>query len=233
MTTSGISRLIDFLFPGYCICCGDRLPAERHFICASCFEALPRYEGHTHYYDVTPRIEGYAPYNEYHADLVFTHTNAVRDLIHYIKYRRSPLLATSLVEYFLPGHLHMGHYADISTVVPVPLSPKRLRQRGYNQSDYLATPLAQALHAELLTQAIVRHTDSATDTQTTRNREQRWESMDGIFAVETPGTFTGKRVLLVDDLLTSGATLVHLAQAVLADGAESISYYTLAVDEQS
>ena len=233
MTGGLFSGLVDTLFPSYCICCQSRLPAERRFICSTCFEALPRYEENTTYYDVETRLEGYVPYSEYHADLVFTHTNAVRDLIHLIKYRQSPELGRSLVEYFLPGHLEQGHYPDVSIVVPVPLAPKRLRHRGYNQSDFLAAPLAKALGAELMTDAVARRDREPSGTQTVRSRQQRWEHMEGIFSVKVPGTFTGRRVLLVDDLLTSGATLIRLAQTIMSDGAESVSYYTLAVDEKS
>lgn len=231
MMRSGIEGLLDTLFPSYCICCQERLPVERRFICERCFDALPRYRGHEIYYDVSTRLEGYVPYSEYHADLVFTHANAVRDLIHYIKYRHSPELGTRLVRHFLPEHLALGHFVDTSLVVPVPISRERLRRRGYNQAEYLAAPLAEGLGCTLATSAVRRIDHHGT--QTTRSRAQRWQAMEGIFRVEDPGYFLGRRVLLVDDLLTSGATLIRLAQAILADGAESVSYYTLAVDEKS
>lgn len=219
------------LFPHYCLVCGERLSADRLMICPACLDLLPRYPGSEALYDAEKRIEGHAPFTEYRSDLGFTHHNPVRDLIHTIKYEGHPELGERLGQLFAPEHLRAGHFADIGVAVPVPLTPRRLRRRGYNQSAYIARGLTGGLGIPL-DETLLSRRDSA-GTQTHRGREARWASMREAFFVPDPDKVSRRRILIIDDVLTTGATLSACALALMEAGAESVSYYTLACGERT
>lgn len=219
------------LFPHYCLVCGERLSADRLMICPACLDLLPRYPGSEALYDAEKRIEGHAPFTEYRSDLGFTHHNPVRDLIHTIKYEGHPELGERLGQLFAPEHLRAGHFADIGVAVPVPLTPRRLRRRGYNQSAYIARGLTGGLGIPL-DETLLARRDSA-GTQTHRGREARWASMREAFYVPDPDKVSRRRILIIDDVLTTGATLSACALALMEAGAESVSYYTLACGERT
>lgn len=219
------------LFPHYCLVCGERLSADRLMICPTCLDLLPRYPGSEALYDAEKRIEGHAPFTEYRSDLGFTHHNPVRDLIHTIKYEGHPELGERLGQLFAPEHLRAGHFADIGVAVPVPLTPSRLRRRGYNQSAYIARGLTGGLGIPL-DETLLARRDSA-GTQTHRGREARWASMREAFFVPDPDKVSRRRILIIDDVLTTGATLSACALALMEAGAESVSYYTLACGERT
>lgn len=219
------------LFPHYCLVCGERLSADRLMICPACLDLLPRYPGSEALYDAEKRIEGHAPFTEYRSDLGFTHHNPVRDLIHTIKYEGHPELGERLGQLFAPEHLRAGHFADIGVAVPVPLTPRRLRRRGYNQSAYIARGLTGGLGIPLDETLLARR--DSTGTQTHRGREARWASMREAFFVPDPDKVSRRRILIIDDVLTTGATLSACALALMEAGAESVSYYTLACGERT
>lgn len=214
------------LFPHYCLVCGERLSADRLMICPTCLDLLPRYPGSEALYEAEKRLEGHAPFTEYRSDLGFTHHNPVRDLIHTIKYEDHPELGERLSRLYAPEHLRAGHFADIGVAVPVPLTPSRLRRRGYNQSTYIARGLTDILDIPLDETLLARRDSHGT--QTHRGRESRWESMKKAFYVPHPDLVSRRRVLIIDDVLTTGSTLTACALALMAAGAESVSYYTLA-----
>ena len=220
------SELSSTLFPHYCLVCGERLSADRLMICPSCLDLLPRYPGSEALYEAEKRLEGHAPFTEYRSDLGFTHHNPVRDLIHTIKYEDHPELGERLSRLYAPEHLRAGHFADIGVAVPVPLTPSRLRRRGYNQSTYIAHGLSDILDIPLDETLLARRDSNGT--QTHRGRESRWESMKKAFYAPHPDLVSRRRVLIIDDVLTTGATLTACALALMAAGAESVSYYTLA-----
>ena len=215
-------ELSSTLFPHYCLVCGERLSADRLMICPTCLDLLPRYPGSEALYEAEKRLEGHAPFTEYRSDLGFTHHNPVRDLIHTIKYEDHPELGERLTRLYAPEHLRAGHFADIGVAVPVPLTPSRLRRRGYNQSTYIARGLTDILGIPLDETLLTRRDSHGT--QTHRGRESRWESMKKAFYAPHPDLVSRRRVLIIDD----GSTLTACALALMAAGAESVSYYTLA-----
>ena len=219
-------ELSSTLFPHYCLVCGERLSADRLMICPTCLDLLPRYPGSEALYEAEKRLEGHAPFTEYRSDLGFTHHNPVRDLIHTIKYEDHPELGERLSRLYAPEHLRAGHFADIGVAVPVPLTPSRLRRRGYNQSTYIAHGLSDILDIPLDETLLARRDSNGT--QTHRGRESRWESMKKAFYAPHPDLVSRRRVLIIDDVLTTGSTLTACALALMAAGAESVSYYTLA-----
>lgn len=220
--------LSNFFFPAYCIGCGTRLEGERHFICSHCFHHLPKYDGMEPYYRACDRLAGLVPFTEYHSDLIFQNPGVVRTLIHKIKYHGYPKLAYQLTKSFALHHREQGHFSDVSIVLPIPLTADRLKKRGYNQSLFIARAIAEIYQIQLVHDGLVR--SNSRGSQTHRDKEARWHSMQGVFSCTPNLDLSGRRVLIVDDVLTSGATLIQAGQTVIDAGAESVSFYTLALD---
>lgn len=232
MRTMGIGmikELVSLFYPCYCIHCAERLPSDRRYICEECFNLLPLYVGMETFYAVDERIAGLLPYTEYSSDLIFTSKNSVRKIIHQIKYHGSPELGYSLTSFFAPRHKELGHFADVSAIVPIPLSPKRMRQRGYNQSTFIAQGLSD-IYKLPMEEKFLRRGLSKGGTQTLRGKDERWNKVEGAFYVPKESDVVGRRILLVDDVLTTGSTLVNAGRTLIDAGAESVSFYTLALD---
>jgi ComF family protein len=152
-----------------------------------------------------------------------------QQLIYQLKYANQPQLGRFL------GQLYGGVLANVSWpypfegIVPIPLHKRRLRQRGYNQSQFFADGLASVLHIPCMDNCIERIKN--TRSQTTYSMVARLKNVSDAFSVVRPGLVSGKHLLLVDDVATTGATLEAAALALLAAGARAISVATLAVVE--
>ena len=226
----GIDRLLDFLFPAFCLSCGKRLGDDDVLICDACMEAIPKDYDAGEYYNGRRRLHGLVPFTEYYSDLIFSRHSPTRLLLHQIKYHGHPEAAYLLAKRFGERHRDLGHYRDISLIIPIPLAPGRLRERGYNQSLFIAKGLGEALDVPFRDDLLARR--DVKGTQTKRSKSSRWDEMEGLFYLKDPSQIAGKRILIVDDLLTSGSTLIHAAYPLL-DGelhAESVSFYTLMLD---
>ncbi|MBR8764579.1 ComF family protein [Porphyromonas levii] len=229
MKISSITEpIIDFLFPAYCIGCGERLNKGHRFVCPTCFDALPKHHGMELYYDASERLKGLVPFTEYQTDLIFKESSITQALIHKIKYSGFPSLSTELARMFAPTHLRLGHFSDTTMIVPVPLLKSRLHKRGYNQSAFIAQGLAEVYQLPVVEDVLYRKGQRGT--QTKKGKEARWTHVQGAFFVPDSANISGKRILVVDDVLTTGATLVQAGRSLIDAGAESISFYTLALD---
>jgi ComF family protein len=154
----------------------------------------------------------------------FVYGGAVAQAIARLKFERRPDVARPLSAALRRAALAMR--ADPpDVVIPVPLHPRRLIERGFNQSALLAAPVARDLRARLLPRALSRLRD--TERQVTLDRKARATNMAGAFTVEQPDAVRGQRVLLIDDVRTTGATLRACGEALLA--AEALDVRTLVV----
>ena len=105
-----------------------------------------------------------------------------------------------------------GFFDGIDIIIPLPLSKKKKRRRGYNQSDYIAKGISRATGIPVVTDAVVR--EKSNETQTHKNRDERWKNVEGIFKLAAPEKLEGKHILLIDDILTTGATLCSCASSI-------------------
>ncbi len=146
--------------------------------------------------------------------------------LHKLKYKGAHELGQHLGQRY-GSLLSDHHYAgEFDLVVPVPLHPYKLRRRGYNQAESFARGLAEALQLPHNGKALYRTMDTAT--QTRKNRLDRWENVEQVFQVPKPEAVKDKRILLVDDVMTTGATLEACAVVLLAAGAKEVSVATIA-----
>ena len=123
--------------------------------------------------------------------------------------------------------MERGFFEGIDLIIPVPLSKKKRRARGYNQCDYIAEGLSQVTGIAIDTTSVIRHI--ANETQTHKQREARWKNVEDVFSVASAKNLKGKHILLIDDVLTTGATLSSCGKSILATVPDvRLSIFTLA-----
>ncbi|MGY6558822.1 MAG: ComF family protein [Nitritalea sp.] len=145
-------------------------------------------------------------------------------ILHAIKYKDNPELATYLGHAYGTLVRNQGNpLKHIDALVPVPLHPKKLAMRGYNQSQALAEGLQQALHIPIV-EGLVRTQHSLS--QTKKNRMERLEAVNKIFQAQA--NVQGKHLLLIDDVMTTGATLIACMNSLVQQGAKSVDVFVLA-----
>ncbi len=148
------------------------------------------------------------------------------EAIHRLKYSDARRVARRLGDLLAARLEGVGRYLQARMVLAVPLHPARRRERGYNQAQLLAERLGQALRVPAPEGLLSRARNN--QSQTTLNKEQRRRNVDGIFAVTDPGLIKGRRIILVDDVLTTGATIGSCGHALLAAGASEVLACTAA-----
>ena len=216
---------LHLVFPLVCVGCGrDVLPANSS-LCLGCLAALP-FTGFEKM-DANPveqKFYGRLPLHRASALLYFTAGSIVQRLMHELKYRGNRELGWQLGRLMGVALRESGGFpADV--LIPLPLYRARERMRGYNQSLLLCEGIAREYPLPVLADVLVRPT--ATETQTRKTRLERWENMQDRFVVARPGVITGKRLLLVDDVITTGATLEAAGAALAAANCPDISLMTL------
>lgn len=218
------------LFPDLCRACADSLVAGEKYICTACLYDLPYTDFHLYADNIVARLFwGRVPCHAAMAMLYFRKGSRVQQLIHQLKYKDQTDLGITLGK-MLGERLAMhADYHQAEVILPVPLHPKKERSRGYNQSRTIADGIALVLQLPVSSSYLLR--ERQTSTQTKKNRYRRFENMKSVFAVPNPQTLAGKHVLLVDDVITTGATLEACTQVLLEAGVSKISIAALAFAE--
>lgn len=222
--------LNDFLaqiFPKVCYACGKSLFKSEECICLYCLYHLPK--TNFHLYADNPVVKLFWGRTNIHSAsslYSFSKGSKVQHLIHQLKYRGKKEIGTSLGKYYGKELRLAPMFSTVNVVLPVPLHIKKLKKRGYNQSETFAEGIAESLNAESSTRILVR--TFASTTQTKKSRFARWKNVEEIFKITTPEKLEGKHVLLVDDVVTTGATLEACANKILEIPDVKVSVATIA-----
>lgn len=214
-------------FPPYCLGCSGALVKGEEILCTVCLGGLPKTHYHTRFDNpVLSRLAGRLPIRYGWAFLKFKKGGMVQHLLHQLKYNNCPEIGERLGKAY-GRELATTHAArEFDLIVPVPLHRSRLRKRGYNQSAWFAKGLSESL--EIPWDETISIRTKATATQTRKSRSERWENVRHVFDVSTKFPVKEKRILLVDDVITTGATLEACGQHLLTCGCASISVACIA-----
>lgn len=228
-----MSILADFValfYPQVCAACNGELLKGEEFICVDCQLTLP-YTGfeNQHPNPAEQMFWGRVAVETATSFLYFRKGNKTRQMMHRIKYKGEKELAQYLGRQMGQNLLNNSHFEDIDCIIPIPLHKAKQRKRGYNQSEWFAKGLADKLGIEVVTNVLLKTT--ATKSQTTKSRWQRWLNMGQQFTVKNQEKIEGKHILLVDDIITTGATLEACALALKSATTCQISIATLAITE--
>jgi ComF family protein len=222
-----LNAFVDLLFPRVCSACSETLASGEEILCTSCRFALPRTDSHqTGDTRIAEKFYGKVELASAHAYLKFSKGSSVQRLLHALKYRNQPGVGQILGKLYGAELRQAGRYDDGDLIIPVPLHRAKLRQRQYNQSDCFAEGLSEAM--QIPWSPTVLRKKKATDSQTRKSRFERFQNVNEIFQVTDPAQIQGKTLILVDDVVTTGATLESAARVLLGSGAQSVHVLTIA-----
>jgi ComF family protein len=215
-----LKELIRLFFPQTCIACNGSMVTNEQFLCSGCLLHLPQTRFHQMpqnplekmFWGRLPIIRGFA-------FLQFRKGNSVQRILHEIKYRNNRELAVFIGKYYGSILRAAGIFPD--AIAAIPLHKDKQRKRGYNQSALIAQGIAESLGIEDLSDHLQRL--KATETQTKKSRFERWENVGQVFAVTDNTPFMNRHVLLVDDVITTGATIEACGHALLSVSGTTIS----------
>lgn len=213
-------------FPQLCSGCGKNLFKNENIICTDCHYNLPYTDFHQDPENAVARqFWGRIPFNAACAFLHFNKGSRVQNLMHQLKYNNKPEVAFKLGEMYGLKLMSSEAVTSIDAIIPVPLHPAKQKKRGYNQSEYFAKGLSQSLNipVDLNLQRRI-----FTDSQTRKSRFVRYENMRDVFVIANHSSLLNKHVLLVDDVITTGATIEACALELLKINGLKLSIGTIA-----
>jgi len=211
--------LLHFLFPHICSGCGSDIMTKDSSVCLRCLHSLPETGFPDHPGNpVEKKFWGRLPVAHAAAQYYFTKESLIQHLMHQFKYKGDRALGFQLGFLMGAGFRRSPHY-DVDALIPLPLFRGREKRRGFNQAAILCEGMAASMKVPVLNKIIIRSTH--TDTQTRKSRIQRWQNIEGKFELADQAAIRGKRLLLVDDVITTGATLEACGHELLkAEGVE-------------
>ena len=219
--------MVGLVYPQLCCACKNRMNKQENLICFQCLYELPKTNFHLDRENmVAKHFWGRVLFQEATSLYFFLKEGKVQELMHQLKYEGYYEIGVKLGKVLGRQLKEVEHWKGIEGIVPVPLHPKKLQKRGYNQCDAIVEGLGEVLDCPVYYQALVKkdHIDS----QTRKSKEERWENVKTVFAVQEAEVLRGKHLLLVDDVVTTGATLIACAEQLLGLEGTKVSLATLA-----
>lgn len=220
----------DFLglfYPEFCVACDANLITQEKVLCTHCLYQIPRTKFHKKPDNpMEQSFWGRQQIEHACAFFFFNKESKYQKLLHQLKYHNRPDIGFELGREFGAELLRSDHFTDVDYIIPVPLHKKKLHKRGYNQSEMIAQGMAEMLNTKLDTKILIRTT--FTETQTKKGRYERWENVEKVFKCKSPDLIEGKHVLIVDDVMTTGATIEGCAHVLHKAANVKISVATLA-----
>ncbi len=200
-----IASLINLFFPKTCFCCTNNLKDNECYVCTLCRHKLPVTEFHNNDDNTVVSVfYGRCKIENATALLRFEKRGITQKLLHQLKYKGQEQVGIFLGKWLGQELTSNPHYKNIDLVIPVPLHKKKLKQRGYNQVDKFGQEIAKALNIEYTNSVLLKETN--TTSQVFKKRLARWNT-DEVFKLNNKEKIEGKHILIVDDIITTGATL--------------------------
>lgn len=216
------------LLPHLCVHCHEPLVGDERDLCTHCISQIPWLMNDIHKDNtIEQRLAGYIPFEAAAALMSFKKGNVVQTIVHHIKYYHHTRLAEQYGRLLGMMLVDSGRFNDIDCLVPVPLHPLKHLRRGYNQSHLLCEAIAKIMQLPIESHCLYRR--HYTQSQTRKNHQERQENMQGVFAVRHPDRLAGRHILLVDDIVTTGATSSACFDALKTIPGLRISVAALAV----
>lgn len=226
--TSLMKDAIHLLYPHHCNGCGSDLLPETHLLCIHCLNDLPhtqfaQFENNQMERIFTGRINIKAGHSEFY----FSKGQMIQHLIHQLKYKGNQKVGHYLGTLMGKTLKNSDRFNRIDAIVPLPMHQKKEFKRGYNQASIIADGIAEILCVPVLNNAVIKF--KSTDTQTKKQRMERWENVEEVFVVQKKELLEGKNILLTDDVVTTGATLEACGHVILGVKNTTLSIATLAI----
>lgn len=222
-----VKSVFSTLFPNYCLGCGTVLNHFEQYVCVDCSNELKETGFHTTAQNaLTQHFFGKIPLSCATSLLYFHKKGVAQQLIHYLKYHGQEQIGKWLGEWLGSKLKQSAHFQHIDTIVPVPIHPKKMKKRGYNQVTLFAEEIAKSLNANLIEDVLVKtHSNSA---QAQKHWLERQKDNKNLFCLQHPEKIIGKNILLVDDVITTGSTIEACVNELLRVRVSSVGIASMA-----
>lgn len=202
----GVSSLLSVVFPDYCVNCGCILHSSEKFLCLFCRANLQETELHLQKHNrIIKQFYGQCDLFCATSLFYFYKNSAVQHLIHELKYKGKQEIGAWLGNWLGEKIKTVEDFQLTDVVIPVPLHKNKLKKRGYNQVALFGKELARILRADYIDDVLVK--EKANTTQTKKDLWSRFRDSKDVFSIQNKEQIEGKKILLVDDLITTGATI--------------------------
>ncbi len=219
--------LVSIFYPRLCAGCNIPLVRGEEVLCLNCLADLPRTNYHLNMENPVFQIFiGRVRIEQATSYCRFDKGGRLQHLLHQLKYKGNREVGRKMGSVMGFDLVQSNLYQDIDAIIPVPLHPKKEKKRGFNQSVEICKGLSESMHRPIVLGSLIREIHSAT--QTRKGRFERWENVSGIFGIKNEILLTGKHLLLVDDVVTTGATLEACCGALLGIPGVKVSIATVA-----
>ncbi len=220
--------MLDFLFPRLCVVCDNRLTTDEKHICCGCLRSLPR--TNYHLMSVSPLEQlfwGQVPIVRA-TSLFFYNSIASRKIVYQLKYHASPKVGKYIAGVLADEIAASGFFNDIDIIVPIPLARKKIFLRGYNQCDWIAEGINRLTGIPIVNNAVKRTKNNPS--QTRKTHDERWSNVEDIFRLNKnkADAIRGKHLLIIDDVITTGATCISCMKELMKAGDVRFSVISLA-----
>jgi competence protein ComFC len=223
-----LNKIFDLLYPRLCFACNSNHVAKDQSICLSCeYKITPTVYHRMPDNIVAERFYGRVKIERATTAFSFVKGGLLQELIHKLKYDNRPEIGIELGKIYGNILRESGTWNNIDYVIPVPLHPKKKHQRGYNQAEMWGQGLAESLGIELRNDLLIR-TDY-TESQTKKSRTERFANVENVFSITDQTLLNNKKILLVDDVLTTGATLEACSNTLLNASELSVNIVCIAL----
>jgi ComF family protein len=224
---STLNHVCHLFYPHTCNACGSDVISNNHLLCLHCLHDLPV----TNFFSkednpVKKIFYGRLPIIYAAAGYFFTKQSALQHLLIELKYRGNKDIGNYMGQLLGQLIVESPDFSSVDALIPLPLNPRKQKKRGYNQATALCNGISAVTNIPVIDNAVIRKV--YTETQTHMGRINRWENMDGVFAIKDDRPLENKHLLLVDDVVTTGATLEACGGEMLKVSGTSLSIATLA-----
>lgn len=222
-----LEDFVSLVFPEICNACGKPLFKHENIICNYCKVKLPYTNFHLQNENPIEKIFwGRVPIEKAGAFLYFHKGNRVQQLMHSFKYKDKKEIGEIIGAVYGQELSQINYLDKDALIIPVPLHPEKEKKRGYNQSEWFAKGLSKGLNIPYQNDILIRAV--ASSTQTKKNRFERWQNVETIFQVQNTNAIHNKHIILVDDVVTTGATIEACAHTLQKSANCKVSFFALA-----
>lgn len=208
-----LNDFLALIYPRNCVACSNSLYKHEDQLCNYCYLNLPKTNFHkSHQNPVVSLFYGRINLEFASAFYLFQKKGSIQKVLHAVKYKNNRELAVLVGKWYAEDLKEHESFKQVEAIIPVPLHAKKLKQRGYNQSEEFAKGLAEGLQIKVNTTGLQRK--EFTQTQTRKNKYERWENVEDVFEIHQPEELKNKHVVLVDDVITTGATIEACCQTL-------------------
>jgi len=226
---STINQLFDFFLPRFCNSCRNKLSTKELFLCEYCISTIKRADSELLNHEFNRKFYKDKIISDFTSLYIFQKDQALQNLVHNLKYNGSFRVGIFLGKLIGKELQNTINKWNANLILPVPLHHLKKAERGYNQSYYICKGIQKYSNAKVYTSIIQRK--RYTESQTTMDLRERKNNIENAFQISKSAMVKSKRIIVVDDVITTGATITECGKLLLDEGADMVFALSLAIAE--